>query len=100
MSTRKNSTEKSAKKTKEPKVKKVKEPKPKPKKEKVKKSKGKKGTEESFGEASFEQPKQAPVTRRKAPKAPKDVYTLVLLISFLFFVIATVFLYLDLASYK
>jgi hypothetical protein len=98
MSTRKNSTEKSAKKTKEPKVKKVKEPKP--KKEKAKKSKGKKGTEESFGEASFEQPKQAPVTRRKAPKAPKDVYTLVLLISFLFFVIATVFLYLDLASYK
>ncbi len=98
MSTRKNSTEKSAKKTKEPKVKKVKEPKP--KKEKVKKSKGKRGTEESFGEASFEQPKQAPVTRRKAPKAPKDVYTLVLLISFLFFVIATVFLYLDLASYK
>ena len=98
MSTRKNSTEKSAKKTKEPKVKKVKEPKP--KKEKVKKSKGNGGTEESFGEASFEQPKQAPVTRRKAPKAPKDVYTLVLLISFLFFVIATVFLYLDLASYK
>ena len=45
-----------------------------------------------------------PVVTKKAKKphakAPKDVYTLVLLLSFLFFVAATVFLYLDLGSYK
>ena len=97
MSTRKSSTEKASKKQKEPKVKKVKEPKV--KKEKVKKTKSKRESEESLGEVSFESA-PAPVPRRKAPKAPKDVYTLVLLLSFLFFVIATVFLYMDLASYK
>ena len=100
MSIRKNSTEKAPKpkKVKEPKAKKVKEPKA--KKEKVKKSKGKKAEEESFGDSSFDAPQAVPAPRRKAPKAPKDVYTLVLLLSFLFFVIASVLLYLDLASYK
>ena len=41
-------------------------------------------------------------SKAKAPrvKAQKDVYTLVLLLSFLFFIAATVFLYLDMASYK
>ncbi len=34
------------------------------------------------------------------PKAHKDVYTLVLLLSFLFFLVATTMIYLDLASYK
>ena len=40
--------------------------------------------------------------RQKFPrgKVSKDIYTLILLLSFLFFVVATVFLYLDLVSYK
>ncbi len=38
--------------------------------------------------------------KKPAVKAPKDVYTLVLLLSFLFFIAATVFLYLDLSTYK
>ncbi len=38
----------------------------------------------------------------KVPRveAQKDVYTLLLLLSFLVFIVATVFLYLDMASYK
>lgn len=41
-------------------------------------------------------------TKFKAPRvaAGKDVYTLVLLLSFIFFIAAVVFLYLDMASYK
>ena len=92
MSTRKNSTDKA------PKAKKVKEPKAK------KPKKGKKGSADeaaiSFEKTSFDAPKAAPKPKRKSPKAPKDVYTLVLLLSFLFFVAATVLLYMDLASYK
>ena len=34
------------------------------------------------------------------PKAHKDVYTLVLLLSFLFFLVATTMIYLDIVSYK
>lgn len=94
MSIRKSSTDK------EPKAKKVKEPKPK------KSKKGKKGSDSmeesgiSFEKTSFDAPKAAPKPKHKSPKAPKDVYTLVLLLSFLFFVVASVLLYLDLASYK
>ncbi len=39
-------------------------------------------------------------TKVVKPKAHKDVYTLVLLLSFLFFLVATTMIYLDLASYK
>ena len=42
----------------------------------------------------------APRSSTSAGRPQKDVYTLILLLSFLFFVAATVLLYLDLASYK
>ena len=84
---------------------------PKAKKEKVKKEKVKKGKKSpvvddavSFDNDTFDAPmaskKGSSKPKRKSPKAPKDVYTLVLLLSFLFFIAATVFLYMDLASYK
>ncbi len=74
---------------------------PKPKKEK----KSKKGSAASvdLDSSLLEDAATAPSrTRAQKPqvKAPKDVYTLVLLLSFIFFVAAVVFLYLDIASYK
>jgi len=89
------------KKAKEPKAKKVKAP----KEPKVKK--GKKGAvaEETTNlDASFGMEPVASARKSKArkyqPKAPKDVYTLVLLLSFIFFVASVVMMYLDVASYK
>jgi len=90
-------------------VKKAKEPRAKkekaPKAPKVKK--GRKGAvaEESTSlDASFGMEPVASARKPKAkkyqPKAPKDVYTLVLLLSFIFFVASAVFMYLDVASYK
>ncbi len=71
-----------------------------PKVKKEKKRKGK-AADASFDGDSF----AAPVAKAKkakvpARKVPADVYTLVLLFSFLFFTAACVMLYLDLASYK
>lgn len=54
---------------------------------------------EPAGQPSFE-PSLNKKVKVKAPKAPKDVYTLVLLLSFLFFTVASVFLWLDVSSYK
>ncbi len=88
MSIRKSSTEK-VKKEKAPKVK------------KEKKSKKSKGTDDSASLDAFAAPAPKKVKVKKpAVKAPKDVYTLVLLLSFLFFIAATVFLFLDLSTYK
>ncbi|MGI6401215.1 MAG: hypothetical protein ACOX0A_03760 [Thermoguttaceae bacterium] len=100
MSTRKNSTEK-APKAKKAKKQKVKEPKAKKKKDKKQKAKkGENIAEDAVQESPFGAPQRAPKVRKVQPKAPKDVYTLILLISFLFFIMATVLIYLDLASYK
>ena len=98
-----------AEKVKEPKVKKPKEPKAKkekaPKAPKVKK--GKKGAvveDASSLDAAFGMEPVASARKQKVkkyqPKAPKDVYTLVLLLSFIFFVASVVMMYLDVASYK
>ncbi len=60
------------------------------------------GSSDLFGPSdsqAFDSP-AASVGKPAKQKAPKDVYTLVLLLSFLFFVAASVLLYLDLASYK
>ncbi len=76
---------------------------PKPKKEK--KSKKDKGATKSVDldssllEDAVTTPSQARAPKPRV-KAPKDVYTLVLLLSFIFFVAAVVLLYLDIASYK
>ena len=99
--------------TKEPKAKKEKAPKaPKaskaPKAPKAPKAKkGKKGAvaEETTNlDASFGMDPVAsarkPKVKKYQPKAPKDVYTLVLLLSFIFFVASIVMMYLDVASYK
>lgn len=85
MSIRKSSTEKTADKS---------------KKSKVKKGKKDQKRSQDVSEVAFNNPAKAPRVRTKPPKAPKDVYTLVLLISFLFFIVASVLLYLDLSSYK
>lgn len=82
---RKGATEKS-KKEKAPKVKKEK--------------KTKKSVEVDFGAEASVAKKTPKGTPKPKVKANKDVYTLVLLLSFLFFIAATVFLYLDLATYK
>ena len=70
---------------------------------KVKKEKKRKG---KTADASLEGDSfAAPVAKAKkakvpASKVPANVYTLVLLFSFLFFAAACVMLYLDLGSYK
>jgi len=100
------------KKAKEPKAKKEKAPKaPKAKKEKAPKvakpKKGKKGAvqeesinfDDSFGMEPVAKARK-PKVKKYQPKAPKDVYTLVLLLSFIFFVASVVMMYLDIASYK
>ena len=76
---------------------------PKPKKEK--KSKKDKGASQSVDfDSSLLEDAATTSAKTRAPKtrakAPKDVYTLVLLLSFIFFVAAVVLLYLDIASYK
>ena len=70
---------------------------------KVKKEKKRKGqaADASFDADTF----AAPVAKTKkakvpARKVPADVYTLILLLSFLFFTAACVMLYLDLGAYK
>ena len=69
---------------------------------KVKKEKKRKGqADAAFDGDSF----AAPVAKAKkakvpARKVPADVYTLILLLSFLFFTAACVMMYLDLGSYK
>ncbi|MDO5309351.1 MAG: hypothetical protein Q4G03_07655 [Planctomycetia bacterium] len=47
-------------------------------------------------------PKKTKVKKQKQPhpKAPTDVYTLLLLLGFIFFIAASVFMYLDVSSYK
>ena len=70
---------------------------PKVKKEKKRKSQA----DAAFDGDSF----AAPVAKAKkakvpARKVPADVYTLILLLSFLFFTAACVMMYLDLGSYK
>lgn len=79
---------------------KTKEPKaPKAKKEKAPKApKEKKAKKSKKGSAEFDAAPRKPVAPPR--KVPADVYTLTLLLSFLFFVGAVVMLYLDLASYK
>lgn len=71
-----------------------------PKVKKEKKRKGK-GADVPVEADAFAAP-VAKVKKAKAParKVPADVYTLVLLFSFLFFTAACVMLYLDLGSYK
>lgn len=69
---------------------------------KVKKEKKRKGqADAAFDGDSFAAP-TAKAKKAKVParKVPADVYTLVLLLSFLFFTAACVMLYLDLGSYK
>ncbi len=101
-----------AEKVKEPKAKKVKEPKAKkekaPKVPKAPKAKkGKKGAvaeettnlDDAFGAEPVARARKQKV-KKYQPKAPKDVYTLVLLLSFIFFVASAVLMYLDVASYK
>ncbi|MBQ5789354.1 MAG: hypothetical protein IIW01_03610 [Thermoguttaceae bacterium] len=69
---------------------------------KVKKEKKRKGqADAAFDGDSFAAP-TAKTQKAKVParKVPADVYTLVLLLSFLFFTAACVMLYLDLGSYK
>lgn len=69
---------------------------------KVKKEKKRKGqADATFDGDSFAAP-TAKVKKAKVParKVPADVYTLVLLLSFLFFTAACVMMYLDLGSYK
>ncbi len=64
---------------------------------KVKKEKKRKDRADG---GAFDEP-VAKVKKAKVParKVPADVYTLVLLLSFLFFVVACAMLYLDLGSY-
>ena len=70
---------------------------------KVKKEKKRKGqtVDASLDGASFDAP-VAKTKKAKVPprKVPADVYTLILFLSFLFFIAAGVMLYLDLGSYK
>lgn len=70
-----------------------------PKVKKEKKRKDRAGGASLDGGA-FDEP-VAKVKKAKVParKVPADVYTLVLLLSFLFFVVACAMLYLDLGSY-
>ncbi|MBR4834672.1 MAG: hypothetical protein IKU86_10150 [Thermoguttaceae bacterium] len=67
---------------------------------KVKKEKKRKGGDAPLDGDAFAAP-VAKTKKAKAParKVPADVYTLVLLLSFLFFTAACVMLYLDLGSY-
>ncbi|MBQ9874011.1 MAG: hypothetical protein IJM30_06075 [Thermoguttaceae bacterium] len=76
---------------------------PKAKKEKKGKSVEITSSSEGFSDDSFAPSpvgKRAPKAKAPRVRAPKDAYTLVLLISFLIFIAATVFMYLDLNSYK
>jgi hypothetical protein len=70
-----------------------------PKAKKEKKSKGQ--ADATFDGDSFAAPTpKAKKAKVPARKVPADVYTLILLLSFLFFTAACVMLYLDLSSYK